>query len=245
MKAILIVTLFLSYSSFLYSQRNFSDPTYLDSVFEPKLPGEEYTPLPGLVGSQYYNNEWVLGNLELVNGKKICNKLLKYNGFIDEALWLPNDSDATSQIKLDKLSVADFWIQNPTGKSAHFKRINTKKIYQSDSTDIFAEVITEGKFSLYIFRKISVIEDKNLVAKGKFYYTAKLGQTPIYYIKQPTGQFYSLYKIKKKYFLNLFGEQRNDINKLLKKNNQRIRTESDLVNVFFLLNKEENKLKNQ
>lgn len=231
----MFLMLLLTGNSILYSQKSFSDQLILDSIFEPKLTGEAFIAKVGMIGRQFFNDEWAESDIKLTTGEKVSNKLLKYNGYLDEVVWLM--PEFFKQVKLDKFAIDEFVFKNYFGKSIRFKRINIKQMFISDSTDIFAEVAIESNLSLYIFRKIRIEGTVTKDSKGANYSFDQLESAPVYYLKLRNNNFSTLQRLNRRALLHLFPEQKTAIRKLLRQNFQRLKTESDLVEVVNLLNK--------
>ncbi len=235
MKIVMFLMLLLTSNSILYSQESFSDQLVLDSIFEPKLTGEAYIAKAGMIGRQFFNDEWAESDIKLTTGEKVSNKLLKYNGYLDEIVWLTPEN--FKQVKLDKYAIDEFVLKNYFGNSLRFKRINIKQMFISDSTDIFAEVVIESNVSLYIFRKIGIAGTITKDSKGGFYSFDQLESAPVYYLKLTNSGYANLQRLNRRSLLHLFPEQKTAIKKLLRQNHQQLKTESDLVEVVNLLNK--------
>ena len=235
MKTVMFLMLLLTSNSILYSQESFSDQLLLDSIFEPKLTGEAFTAKVGMIGSQFFNDEWAESDILLTTGEKVSNKLLKYNGYLDEVVWLT--PEFFKQVKIDKFAIDEFVFKNYFGKSIRFKRINIKRMFTSDSTDIFAEVVIESNLSLYIFRKIGIEGTVTKDSKGGNYSFDQLEAVPVYYLKLKNKGFATLQRLNRRALLHLFPEQKTAIRKLLRQNHQRLKTESNLIEVINLLNK--------
>ena len=234
MKTMILLLLVVASNSLAFCQDIVSDQSVLDSIFEPKLTGEAYLAKSGLVGTQFFNDEWIESDLFLKNGETVFNKLLRYNGFIDEVIWLTPEN--FKQVKLDKFAIDKFVLKNYRGKKVCFKQINTKQAFVGDSTDIFAEVAIEGKLSLYIFRKIGITGSINQENKGGSYTYELIEPSPKYYLKQSNNRFIALSRLNRRAFLKLFPEQKSAIRKMLRQNHQSLATEFDLLKIVNLLN---------
>ena len=209
----------------------------VDSAFLPKLTGKTYIERKGYKGEQFLNKDWMEGDILLSTGVTIHVTKLKYNGLLDEVIWV-NPSNF-QQFVLDKSYINDFWFKKPTGQDIHFKRINVvvDPLVTSHSSDIFVEVKIEGKISLYIQRKIVVVGDENIFQNGALYLLESIGPTPLYYIKLPSNTYLTLSKVNRRAFLKLFPEQKKDINKLLRNNHLKFKSENDFIQLIELLNK--------
>ncbi|ADQ79184.1 hypothetical protein Palpr_1035 [Paludibacter propionicigenes WB4] len=206
----------------------------IDSTFNSKLTGEYFYENTHYIGEQFFNKDWTEGDILLSNGTMIYKKSLKYSGLLDELIWL--NSLNYGKFKLDKSSISEFWLKNISENDIHFKRINASDTSAIRRSDIFAEVKVEGKFSLYIQRKVSVIGSENVRNDNTLTSYDDLKNTPRYYIKLPSNQYLMLTKIRRRAFLRLFPEDKKAINKLIKDNHLKIKIESDFVKLIELMN---------
>lgn len=208
----------------------------VDSIFSPKLTGETFIERNGYKGEQYFNKNWVKGDILLSTGEMVYGVSLKYNGLLDELIWV---NTSFRQFKLDKSFICEFWIKNETGVTSHFKRINIDKLNREQHSDIFAEVRVEGKTSLYIQRKISVVKEENIYQDGLLYLLISISETPLYYIKLPSNHYSVLEKIRRRSFIKLFPEQKKAILKLIRTNHLNLKSEDDLIKTIELMNEKE------
>jgi hypothetical protein len=209
----------------------------VDSVFEPKLTGETFTDYKQFKGNQFFTDDWMESDIRLVTGQLVHKKNIKYNGLLDQVVWLnPVNS---GEYMLDKLSVDEFWYRNIMGEPVHFRRISTTDSKTGQRLDVFAETVVEGKVSIYIQRRIIKKGVENINDKdNKTYSIDVLGPKPVYYIKLPSGTYFVTGKITRHSFLKLFPDQRKAISKLLNKNHLNFRSESAVIKTIELLNRE-------
>jgi hypothetical protein len=99
-------------------------------------------------------------------------------------------------------------------------------------------VAVEGKVSLYIQRRIRKIDAENRFKEDKLYAYEVLGAEPIYYIKSPSNNYVVMTKFSRSSFLKLFPTERKSIIKLLNKNHLNFNSESSVVKIIELINKE-------
>lgn len=208
----------------------------VDSIFSPKLTGEAFFDDKHYIGDQYFNKDWSKGNILLSTGSLVYCEKMKYNGLFDEVIW--TNTSNYGKFKVDKSSIREFWIKNALDSTNHFKKINVSDPANADQSCIFAEVGVEGKLSLYIQRKISVLSTENKYVDDKLYYFENIGDAPLYYLKLASNHYVMLRKIRRKTFLKLFPEQKKAITKILKENHLNFKSESDFVKVIDSLNKE-------
>lgn len=206
------------------------------SIFSPKLTGEAFVEKKGYKGEQFFNKDWQESDILLSTGEEIHGEKVKYNGLLDELIWV--NISSFQQFKLDKSFISDFWLKNGTGSPNHFRRINVNDQKDVHSTDIYAEVGVEGKVSLFIQRRIKIVGEENLYQNGILYLSESIGAKPLYYIKSPSNHYLILSRIRKNAFLNLFPDKKKDIAKVMKENHLNLKIESDLVKLIEILNKE-------
>jgi hypothetical protein len=208
----------------------------IDTIFTPKLTGSFFIEPKQFIGEQYYNNEWIEGDILLASGNEIKNELLKYNGVYDELIWLNQKN--FSAFKVDKYLVKEFRIRNKMNEIACFKHFYTPIAENDSSESFFAEVIVEDKLSLYIQHKIAVKSPDYVVVNNirKKYET--LLYTPIYYLKLNNGEFLKIKQPGKKYFLKLFPEQQKSIKRIIAAEHLNIKHQEDFIQLVKLMNKQ-------
>lgn len=209
--------------------------TEVDSIFAPKLTGEAYIQEAGLSGNPFFNDNWLESNVLLSTGSMVYGVKLRYNGYIDEVVWM--NSSNLELFKLDKSYIRDFWMKDSLDTPIHFRQINVNDSSASNQSEIFAEVAIEGKTSLFIQRKVSHLIDKISNTGGRNYYTKILEPTPLYYIKGPSNSYSKMGKLNRRSFLKLFPEQKKSISKLIKENHLNLKSESGLIKTIDLMNK--------
>jgi hypothetical protein len=206
----------------------------LDSLFEPKLCGETFHKIKNTLGKQYYNEDWFLSDITLSNGEKVLHKTIKYNGYLDEVIWLTPDS--FKQVELDKKSIAEFYFKNLNGKAVRFKRITTKLNPIADSTDIFVEVLYENRISLYAYRKIVNEGSVSVIQDGSHFSYDYLVPRTVYWLTLTNKNTLSFTKPTRRSFLKgLPTAFRDTVKVILRQNHLSIRSEDDLVKVLKLL----------
>src|SRR5450830_2116500 len=75
----------------------------VDSVFATKLTGESYNEFKRFKGNPFIMDDWMESEILLATGQIVHKKDIKYNGLLDQVVWLnPVNSN---QVILDKLSL--------------------------------------------------------------------------------------------------------------------------------------------
>jgi hypothetical protein len=206
------------------------------SIFSPKLTGETYIEKKGYKGEQFFNKDWLESDILLSTGEEIHGEKLKYNGLLDELIWV--NTSNYRQFRLDKSFISDFWLKNGSGNTNHFKRMNVNEQNGDHSSDVFVEVGIEGKVSLFIQRRIKIVGEENDFQNGALYVIESLGPKPVYYIKTFSNKYMILSRISKNTFLKLFPERKKDIAKIMNDHHLNLKTEYDLIQLIKILNKE-------
>ena len=206
----------------------------IDSTFSSKLMGDVFYENRNYVGSQFFNSDWWEGDILLSSGEMVNGKHLKYNGLLDELIWL--NTRNLGKFKLDKSFVAEFWLRNTLGTNYHFKQIKVGDAKDIQQQSFFAEVKVEGELSLYIYHKISVVGSVNVRKDNVLLNYNNLENERIYYIKQPSDSFIALHKIRRQSFVSHFPQKAKTINRIIKANDLNIKLEDDFIRLIRLMN---------
>jgi len=207
----------------------------VDTIFSPKLTGEIYVPERQYQGELFYNNRFVKSNILLSTGEMAHGELLKYNGYLDEVIWMNHSN--YKQFIIDRSYITDFWTKDSLDNPAHFQRINVRDTTISHR-DVFVEVVIEGKISLYIQHQVLCIPDQITYSSGQARYIKTFEPRALYYIKLPSNNYLKMRKLNQSSFLKLFPEQKKSISKLIKKNRLKLKSVKGLIGTIDLMNKE-------
>ena len=233
---LIFVVLLISITA--YAQTADREKEESDSISQAKLAGETYFEKKGYKGEQFFNKVWMQSDILLSTGKMVLGEKVKYNGLLDELIWA--NATINQQFKLDKPLISEFWLKDEKGMTTHFKQITLNKSPSaSQQSDFFAEVAVEGKLALYIQRKISIVDKDNVTIDGILRRQETIRATPLYYLKLSSDNYLQLDKIKLKSFIQLFPTKKKLVDKLMKNNNFKLKTEKDLIRLIKLLNDQE------
>jgi hypothetical protein len=145
----------------LYGQKTCCCDTNDKTDSEPYLSGELFAPALPVDAMTYFNQEWLLGDILLSSGEIIRNKLIKYNGLLDELFW--QEPKANNIIKLDKEAILQFHFLNFKGDtSLYFRKIKVKRNIIADSSEVFGEVVYDGSLSFFVLHTF-FIERRELI----------------------------------------------------------------------------------
>ncbi len=206
-----------------------------EKFFEQGLSGR-LTPLPRRpIGDQHYpDEEWHRGSVVLNNGTEVKNKLLRYNGYLDELFWL-HEGDY-QQVQVDKDMIKEFRIPGPeAGKLSVYRRININAPVLAGNADIFGELLHEGDISVYAWRRIieTTRDDQRI---GEIIYGGmRIKPAHIYIIRLPDDTVHTTRRISRRRILDMFPENRREIRRLLREHRMRPATGQDLVETALIL----------
>jgi hypothetical protein len=207
--------------------------TILDSLMESQLAGDLYLQLDRGVGSQYFTDEWLKGEVYLSNKTVVRNKYLKYNQYLDKLMWLTPANH--QQIMLDKEPIEGFCISNNFGNKYYFQKIPIKVDMSPDSLLVFGEVLYQNKISLYAYRKV-ILTGYEVASTGSYYKNIYTVNT-IYFFMLENGRTIGFKKYRKHNIIQLFPDKKDQIVAKLKELKQRhFRNEADLKNITKVLN---------
>lgn len=194
-----------------------------EELLEDKILAQNYSLRVQSPEIQFYNN-WTLGDVILTSGSVIHNKLLRYNGFMDALFWMRTKDYQTSVI--EKNTIASFLLYDDEHKPyAFFKKLKMKNLFGKDSSDVFLEVLTEGKLSLYAWRKVAVINNVDEYSTDYQFYLWK------------DGIMYPL-SLKKRSLLKLMGDEKSIMRGIIRENNLNVSNENQMIKAIELYNKQ-------
>jgi hypothetical protein len=193
-----------------------------EELLEDKILAQNYS-LRVLSPEIQFYNDWTLGDIMLTSGSVIHNKLLRYNGFMDALFWMRKKDYQAAVI--EKNTIASFLLYNDEHEPyAFFKRLKIKNLFGKDSSDVFLEVLTEGKLSLYAWRKVGVINNVDEYSSDYRFYLWKDG------IMYPLG-------LRQRSLLKLMGAEKPIMRGIIRENNLNVSNESQMIKAIELYNK--------
>jgi hypothetical protein len=235
-KEVLFIAFFISMVQ-VYSQD--INPGSIDSLNsqlkEPYLIGDVFFPKVGR-GSQFFKDEWLPGDILMVNNFMVYDKILNYDGLIDELIYSKLNSAA--KVILDKGLVSSFCLKDKESDSVYcFSKIKIKKGFYMDSCEIFAQILYANKLSLFAYRRVILDEPDQVTKNNRDFFLDVFKPSPIYYFRFPEGKTIGFKRISKKTLLALFPENTDSVKKALKENKLRkFNTETDLIRFTEILN---------
>jgi hypothetical protein len=199
------------------------DDLIVEQSFEAKLTGIVINP-DVLVNEKFITKNWCPSEITLYNDEIIYNKKLLYSGFDDAFIWLEPTANMYTQLERDLIKEVRMKL-NSNNEYLVFRSFRVKQLMQSNSKNVFLNVLVDGKISLYIYRKI------------QFYNNTDYEPNYKYFLKKQDGQF-DIFRPNKVGLLAQFPEKKKELRKIIKKNRLSIKKEADLKKAIELLNLE-------
>ncbi|MCX6302878.1 MAG: hypothetical protein NTW82_11915 [Bacteroidia bacterium] len=184
---------------------------------EPYLTGELFTPALPVDPTTYFNSEWLSGDIYLSNGEVVRSKLIKYNGLLDELFW--QEPKSKNIIKLDKEAILQFHFLNFKGDtSVYFRKIKVKQNIIADSSEVFGEVIYNGRLSLFVLHTF-IIERRELVYMNGIPYQKDIyAEEPIYFFSWTNNKTFITKLLNRNSLYPISPANKDKINIFLKAN---------------------------
>lgn len=192
--------------------------------YELFLSGELFRPVLPVDATTFFNQEWLLGDIFLSSGEIMINKLIKYNGLLDELFW--QEPKSKNIIKLDKEAILQFHFQNLNGDtSVYFRKIKIKRNIISDSSEVFGEVVYDGNLSLFVLHTFFIerreLINMNGISNEKDIYA----EEPIYIFRYNNKTFVTK-SLNRNSLYTIFPENKDKIKEFLKANSLRKLTDN-------------------
>jgi hypothetical protein len=150
------------------------DETYM-LIMRKGMMGVEYTnPVVGYKGDQYFNN-WTYGEIFLTNGERITGLLLRYEGYLDQLLWLREDYIPCI---LCKSCIKGFNLYDDSDNltASFIIKRGIRLPFENDSADCFFQSLVQGEYSFYALRKVSRLSDLSELVDDTRYFIFKSDQ---------------------------------------------------------------------
>jgi len=189
-----------------------------------KLPGKQFYPIYVPNGSEFMNDEWQTGYVVLENGDRYDSLHLKLNTYRNELIWL--HSRSSSLIELDKDAIFEFGFYPETEHQMPFRKLKMGKVPKGT---YFFKMLHDGKLKLVIWYQTT--ENQVPTYKDKYGYLRNTSfvMKSNYFLVFP-GDDFERFRLKRASFLNLFGEKKKEIRKILRQNKNRLIEEDDFIN---------------
>ncbi len=205
----------------------------LDSIMQPNLTGDLFVTTDKGIGSQYFIEDWLAGDIYLSNKTIVKNQHLKFNQYYNKLLWLTPTSH--QQVMLDKEQVKGFCLNTKYGQQYCFWKIPVKPDLYLDTIMVYAEVLYQDSISLFIHRKIerNGYQVLNSGAYSKDVY--RINTT--YYFRMENGKTIGFKKYRKLTIAGFFPDRKKLIlAKLRELKQSNLRNESEIQLITRALN---------
>jgi hypothetical protein len=171
------------------------------------------------------DHDWTNGDLVLYNGEVIKNKILRYNGFLDEIIWL-RKSDYRCGLVV-KETIKEFSLYPVNQKRRHFKKYFLYNIVEG-RREKFVEILVEGDFEFFSYRRITILSTSDTYYPKYEYYMLHDGTITRVYLNRK-----SLFHL-----FNNNEEKKQKVKKIVRSNHLKVRKEEGMLKFFEILNKE-------
>jgi len=200
-----------------YGQRYNSVNTYDLTGSESCLTGEFFSPDKFVDATTYFNSAWLAGDIYLSNGEVVRNKLIKYNGLLDELFW--QEPKSQNIIKLDKEAIQQFHFRNINGDtSVYFRKIKFKRNILADSAVAFGQVIYNANSTLFVIHTFKK-EGTELIRKnGSPFEKDVFTEEPIYFFSFANNKTFVTRSLKRNSLYAFSPGNKDRIKEFLKAN---------------------------
>jgi hypothetical protein len=181
------------------------------------LTGELFAPVQAIDPETWFNKEWLPGDIYLSNGEIVRNKLIRYNGSLDELFWKEPKSGNT--IKLDKEPIVQFHFQNVNrDTTVYFRKIRVKRNALSDSSEVFGQLIYDKSNSLYILHTFNIKGTEIVRTNGTTFEKINYEKIPVYVFMFTKQKTFVTRSLSRRSLYSFCPEKKDRINEFLKEN---------------------------
>lgn len=155
-----------------------------------------------VIGSNFFNDDYINGTVVLNNGKKYENLALKYDCYNDE-LFFKNEKDNL---------LLSFTVPVKSFELLGQKYINGLPPIDNFTTQSFYQVITDSEVKLLVKNYKTIVENKQ---HNSATIEKKFEDNKIYYVFK-NGKM-QRFKLSKKEFIEIFNDKSEEVDAFLKK----------------------------
>ena len=184
----------------------------------------------------YFNKDWLLGDIFLIDGGIIRSKYIKYNGLVDELFWIEPISGKT--VKLDKEAITQFHFRNFEGDtSVYFRKIKVKRDILADSIETYGQVIYRGNLSLFVSHTFRLIRTELTRKNGNLFENSIHEEEPVYILRFKNIKTSGYKKLNRKNLYAFAPEKKDQIKRFFKQTKLwRIQNYPDIIMLMKFLN---------
>jgi hypothetical protein len=205
----------------------------ISNLNEPQITGEVIYKQEQTAGSQFIFDNWAYGSITFTNGSLAHNKLLNYNGYIDELILF--NPTTLKTILVEKSSIAEFLLtDSKTGEQILFRQINIGASNQK-AQNIFVQILAEGKYTLMAYRQVISRGKETFSKNDKLIEVQRIRPRTTYFIKDSIGNVIAIKPRRKSILKMLKPEDAFESRRIMDQYNLKINREADLVKLFQLI----------
>lgn len=192
-----------------------------EEVLEEKVTGIALKPDNFFLPKEDLFGLWGNGEIILNSGEIIKNLIIRYDGVNNQLIISGNGKYAA-----EKNTIKGFNIMSVYSKEMlHFRKMLVKDKYSLSEKEVFLQILYEGKNSLYVWRRlVRAINNNDVYLKY------------LYFVRKEDGSFQQFSLLTKHNLFQIFPENKDNLRKGLRKSHNRVKTESDLIKAFDLIN---------
>ncbi len=180
-----------------------------------KLSGEAFAFNLFASGSQYLFEEWVRGEVSLATGAVVKAESLRYNGYLDELIWL--NPLGSMPVMVDKSLVSSFVLYGPHDRQPLvFEKISHRSWYASEPSQIYAQVLYRGEMSLMAYRNIRKTGENTIYTESGITVKENISPSHEYFLLSPEGRVHQIRQFNRRTFRRLFPDHRTEIRQALR-----------------------------
>ena len=200
------------------------------------LSGELFVPSSQPDPGTFFNQNWLPGDIWLDDGRIIQNEMVKYNGLLDEILWL---EPATSKIiLLDKKAIYRFHFHNYQGDtSLYFQKLKVKQNIFNDSVEIFTEEVFIGDLSFFILHSFYLSGNEKIEVNNRYYRKEIYREREVYYLRTSDNKILEFRRFNRRGLYAVFPDNKEYIKGYFKTNvSGAIKTRQEILRLAEFLN---------
>ncbi|MGD2035538.1 MAG: hypothetical protein PVF73_10810 [Bacteroidales bacterium] len=222
-KLLLASAVSLLYSGIIFSQKSVNDclTDPLDTLFPSVLCGI-YRANTIFLESDHFIDDWKKGEVLLSSGEVVRDEYLRYNGLLDNVFWL----------RVTDYKIAMLYKELVKGFNVYSEHDEKGKKYRKmivpgyfSEGEVFLEVLTEGKISVYCYRRIEM-EHSTFEVYPDYQYYLKVNE-----------DYRHIFLRRFSVISVLPDEEKIKMRSIIRSNRLRMKDEQDLIRAFELLNK--------
>jgi hypothetical protein len=206
-----------------------------EQLRQPVLFGEILESNPPVVGQQYFLSDWAEGMVYFKNGDVAEKQWLKYDGLNDWLVWF--NPVVNKQAILEKPLIKGFSLFDPQRlEILYFRTLEIRVPNHGDRQEVFAQVLAEGNYNLFVLRWIEKSGVRERRQDGKIVELPEIESRPVYVIQLPDKSTTQFRRLRRSVLHDLLPGKRKEIQSILAGHHLRLRQEDDLIRAIQIIN---------